>query len=156
VGYVGDFSLEARRAHDGPPYQVRAAGKLVQVRILRMASGADAERLNADTLRAMGPLSGPTRIVCTDCRTAAPLAPDAVDAWSRGMREVNARIERGAILIDPANAMFNLQAERAVRCAGKPERHLFTDLDRVIRWLDEALGEPERAELRRFLSSIAS
>jgi hypothetical protein len=67
------------------------------------------------------------------------------------MREVNHRIARSAVLVDPGNAMFVLQAERALRCAGNTERHLFQRVDDALAWLDDGLNEIERAELRAFL-----
>jgi hypothetical protein len=152
---LGDAFREARPASSGVPRYVRAVGKLVEIRIGRITSVADVESVHADILRVMGPSSESNRIVCADCRAAGPLPPDAVDAWSRGMRELNGRSERGALLIDAANAMFALQAERAVRCAGKPERHVFTDPEPLLHWLDAALNEPERSELRRFLCLAA-
>lgn len=152
---LGEVSLEARPAPGADLTSVRAIGRLIAIRVRRVASVADVDRVHADILRAMGPSSAADRIACTDCRAAPPLPPGVVDAWSRGMRELNHRIERSAMLVDTGSAMFTLQAERAVRCAGKAERRLFTDPDVLLRWLDGLLVEGERAELRRFLSRSA-
>jgi hypothetical protein len=115
---------------------------------------ADVESVHAEILRAMGPPSAPDCIVCVDGRSAAALPPGAVDAMSRSMREVNPRIERSALLVDTSNSMFSLQAERAVQCAGKSERHVFSDVDELLAWLGNGLTEAERSELRTFLSRV--
>lgn len=150
---LGDVFVEARPSPGGVPRYVRALGKLVMIRIGRVASVADVESVHADILRVLDMASsGPDHVFCSDCRAGVPLPPGAVDAWSRLMRDINPRVARGGVLVDAASAMFRLQAERAIRCAGKSERVLFTDPDLLIRWLDDALDEPERTELRGFLA----
>jgi hypothetical protein len=131
---------------------VRAVGRLVEIRIARITSVADTAAVQADILRAMGPSTAADRWVCADCRATPAFSPDVIDAWTRCMREVNHRIARGAVLVDSDNTMFSLQAERALRCAGNSERHLFQRVDDVLAWLDEGLNEIERAELRAFLT----
>jgi hypothetical protein len=148
----GEVFLEAPVAPAAGPAWVRAVGRLVAIRTGRIATVADVEGVQANILRAMGPASATDRVICTDCRATAPLSPGVVDAWSRCMRELNQRVERSAMLVDAGSAMFNLQAERAVRCAGKAERRIFTDPELVLRWLDASLGDAERSELRRFLA----
>jgi hypothetical protein len=131
---------------------VRTIGRLIEVRVSRLTSVADVESVHAEILRAIGPPSASDRVLCVDCRSAAALPPGAVDSMSRGMREVNPRIERSAVLVAASNTMFSLQAERAVRCAGNSERHVFSDVDELLEWLDDGLTEVERSELRIFLS----
>jgi hypothetical protein len=150
---VGEVVLAGRPAPGAVARYVRAVGRLVAIRIGRVASVADVASVHADILGVLDlSSSGPDYVFCSDCRAGVPLPPDAVDAWSRLMRDINHRVARGGMLVDAASAMFRLQAERAVRCAAKSERVLFTDPDLLIRWLDDALDERERAELRRFLS----
>jgi len=151
VAHGGEVSLPARPAPSG---HVRKVGRLVEVRVSRLTSVADVESVHAEILRAIGPPSAPDCILCVDCRSAAALPPGAVDTMSRGMREVNPRIERSAVVVDASNAMFSLQAERAVQCAGKSERQVFSDVDEALEWLDRGLTEVERSELRKFLSRV--
>ena len=147
----GEVSLPARPAPSG---HVRMVGRLVEVHVRRLTSVADVESVHAEILHAIGPPSAPDCILCVDCRAAAALPPGAVDAMSRSMREVNPRIERSAVLVDSSNSMFSLQAERAVQCAGKSERQVFSDVDEALEWLDRGLTEVERSELRKFLSRV--
>jgi hypothetical protein len=146
------LELEPRPAQSGPARHVRSVGRLVEIRIARLVNVADVATVQADIVRAMGPSTMADRWVCADLRGTPAVSPDVIDAWTRCMREVNHRIARGAVLVDPANAMFSLQAERALRCAGNSERHLFQRVEDVLAWLDEGLTEIERAELRAFLA----
>lgn len=72
--------------------------------------------------------------------------------WSRAMRRNNGSIGRSALLLDPANAMYNLQVERVVQCAGSPARRLFADIEELRDWVSDALAEPEREALRGLFS----
>ena len=65
------------------------AGRLVEVRVVRLVDIADVERLNAEVhaaIRRAGP--GPA-FVYGDHRAGSPVARDVADAWSRGMRDAN-------------------------------------------------------------------
>lgn len=117
----------------------------------RLTSVADVESVHAEIVRAIGRSPAPDCVLCVDCRSAAALPPGAVDSMSRGMREINPRIERSAVLVEASNSMFSLQAERAVRCAGNSERHVFSSVDELLEWLDDGLTEAERSEVRTFL-----
>jgi hypothetical protein len=132
---------------------VRALGRLVEIRVGRITHVADVERMHADVVGAMEGAAATGCVICCDCRGASPLTPDAADAWSRAMREVSPFVERGSVLVDAANTMFNLQVERVVRCAGIPSGQLFFDGDATFEWLQGVLTEPERSELRSFLAN---
>ena len=54
---------------------------------------------------------------------------------------------RGGLLLDPSNAMYNLQIERVVRCAGNPGRRLFVDIDLLRDWIGGPVSESERKAL---------
>jgi hypothetical protein len=150
----GEFVREARAVPSSAHRYVQTVGKLVTIRIGRIATVADVASVQTDIVRAIHRAVGPSCVICSDCRAAAPFPPDVVDAWSRSMRENNHRFERAAMLVDANSAMFSLQAARAVRCAGKSERHIFTDPDAVLGFLDAALTDIERFELRRFLAPV--
>lgn len=87
-------------------------------------------------------------MICADHRFASPLSGELADFWSRKMRGNNRGIARAALLLDPANTMYNLQVERIVHCAGSPARRLFTDVEELRDWLSDALPRAERELLR--------
>jgi hypothetical protein len=127
-------------------------GRLVEVRIGRLAGLADIESLNAAVSAAFRS-AGPGAVVCADHRAAYPLlSRDMADAWSRGMRGANRTVGRSAILLHPANETYNLQIERIVHCAGHERRRVFADPRELLDWLDGDLTEAERVALRVFLS----
>ena len=127
------------------------AGRIVEVRVGRLAHIADVESLNAAVFAAVYQV-GPGAVICSDHRGAAPLTGEVANAWSRGMRRANASIARGALLLDPSNTMYNLQIERVVHCAGNEDRRLFRDADKLCDWLEGTLTEPEREAVKRWAS----
>ncbi len=126
------------------------AGRLVEVRVLRLIDIEDVERLNAEAHAAIG-RAGPGAVVYGDHRGASPLARDVADVWARGMREANRSIARSAILLDPANTTFNLQLERIVRCAGSSSRRIYSAPAELQAMMDAVLVGHERDALRRSL-----
>lgn len=124
-------------------------GRVVEVRLRRLADPTDLESLNAGVFAALQ-RAGPRAVICADYRRAKPLSPQVASAWSRAMRSANPAIARSALLLDPANTIFNLQAERVVRCAGSPARRLFSEIDDLCRWVADDLTHPERDALREF------
>lgn len=130
-------------------------GRIVEVRVRRLAEMAEVESLNAGVLAAVH-IAGPGAVICADYRRVSPLQHGIADAWSRAMRKANRSIARSAILVDPTNTMFNLQLERIVRCAGNPRRRFFADLEELHLWLDGDLMEPERQALQAFLATDES
>jgi hypothetical protein len=150
VGQAGEIRVSARERQAACFARVRV-GRVVEVRVRRLADLADVESLNACIVAAIR-LAGPGAVICADHRLASPLPSDVADASSHAMRKANSGIARSGLLLDPANTMFNLQVERIVRCAGSPARRLFTDSRELCDWVDDALTEPERVELRTFLS----
>jgi hypothetical protein len=143
----------AVRAKSGCFARVRR-GRLVAVRIGRLASIEDVESLDSAVASA-AKLAGPEVIICGDHRFASPLPSDIADLWSGAMRRNNRTVVRSAILLDPANATFNLQMERIVRCAGKQDRRVFIERAAVYEWLDDHLNDEERAALRVFLDGLS-
>jgi hypothetical protein len=127
------------------------AGRLVEVRVVRLVDIADVQRLNAEVhaaIRRAGP--GPAFLYC-DHRAGSPVARDVADAWSRGMRDANRSIAGSAILLDPANVTFNLQVERIVRCAGNASRLIFSAPAELQAMMETLLASQENDALRRSL-----
>jgi hypothetical protein len=126
------------------------AGRLVEVRVGRLARLTDVVSLNAAVFAAVG-RGGPGAVICADYRKAAPFTGEVANVWSQAMRRTNESITRSALLLDPSNTMFNLQLERVVRCAGNEDRRTFSDAEELCEWLDGTLTEREREALRTLL-----
>jgi hypothetical protein len=126
-------------------------GRIVEVRVGRLADLADIDSLNASVFGAMQSV-GPGAVICADYRWASPLSRQVAHAWSRAMRIANRSIARSALLLDPSNVLFNLQVERIVHCAGNPTRRLFANIEELRDWVNSDLTEPEREALLAFLS----
>lgn len=127
-------------------------GRLVNVRVGRLASVADVESLCAAVFAAVL-RAGPDAVIFSDVRKTTPLTSEVATAWSRAMRKANEAVARSALLLDPLNTMFNLQVERVVHCAGHEQRRLFNDAEDLRNWLDAGLTSTERAGLRVFLDA---
>lgn len=121
------------------------------LRLRGVASVSDIEYLHSSVGAAIKTATGPV-FICGDYRRVAPLSRSVSNVWSRAMRRHNPRIARSALLVDPANEMFNLQFERIVHCAGHPTRRLFSDPGELCAWLDDELSSTEREDVRSFLS----
>lgn len=128
------------------------AGRVVEVRVRRLADRSEVEALNAEVYASIR-RAGPGAVICADHRSVGPLSRQVADAWARGMRGANGGIVRGGLLLDPANTMYNLQVERVVRCAGNSARRLFMDIGALRDWVGEALTEPERKALGGLFST---
>jgi hypothetical protein len=126
------------------------AGRIVEVRVGRLARLADVQSLNASFFAAVA-RGGPGAVICADFRNATPFSGEIANVWSQAMRRANDCIARSALLLDPSNTMFNLQLERVVRCAGNDDRRLFTHADELCNWLNTALTHAEREALRALL-----
>ena len=129
-------------------------GRLVDVRVGRLASLPDVESLNAAVSGAVGGV-GPGAVICADYRKTKPFTADVAGAWSQAMRRTNESIVRSAVLLDPSNTMFNLQVERVVHCAANEHRRLFKDANELRCWLEGILTQAEREALRAFLSAAS-
>jgi hypothetical protein len=138
-----------RRAH----FFVRiAGGRIVEVHVRRLSNVQDVAMLEAQVKAAVA-IVGPHGVFCGDHRYTAPLSSEVADAWSRAMSGNRRSAMRGGILLDPANALYNLQVERVVRCAPNPARFLFTDVEGLRAWVGATLTEPERHSLHNVLAA---
>jgi hypothetical protein len=126
----------------------------VEVHVRRLADLCDIEALRSQVKEAVH-LAGPGAVICADHRYASLLSWEAADGWSRAMRWSNSGVARSGLLLDPANATYNLQVERVVRCAGNPVVRLFEDLDDLRDWVSVVLTEAEREVLREVFSDSA-
>jgi hypothetical protein len=149
LDHSGETAIGSRPATAEFSARVRV-GRLIEMRVGRLAHLADIDALKASAAAAMR-LAGPPFVICADHRFASPVSTDLADPWSRAMRSVNRNLGRSAILLHPANTTFNLQIQRVVQCAGSDARRVFTDRKELLDWLDVRLTEAERAALRTFL-----
>ena len=110
-------------AGSGRSFVRRRAGRLVEVHVRRFVDVGDVARLQEEIAAAIS-LAGPRSVVCEDHRQAFPLSPEVADVWCRAMRRNNRAVALSALLLHPANAMYNLQIERVVRVGGEEHRSL--------------------------------
>lgn len=126
------------------------AGRIVHVQIRNLPRIDDINALHAE-LTAEIQRAGTGVVICSDCRFAPPLSREVAHIWARSMRQINGRVLRSAIMLDPANTMFNLQLERVVRCSIHPDRRLFEDPAQFRDWVGGELSEAEQKALREVL-----
>src|SRR5579862_3217090 len=125
-------------------FQAVRAGRVIQIRVRRLADVTDVERLG-DAVGAALRDAGPGASICADYRSTLPLSPAVAKTWAKVMRGTNGVLARSAVLIDPRNTLFNLQMERIVRCSANPARRIFQDVDRLGDWMAGVLEESEQA-----------
>lgn len=133
--------------------QVRV-GHLIAVRAPPgLTSLVDVRAFTTDVLTAVRETDGPA-LLCADYRRASPVVPEAASPWADTMRNANAHLIRSAVLVEPSNAIFNLQIERVVRCAGgDARRRIFADLAELCDWMRDASTEAERRAIKAFLAA---
>ena len=136
-----------RYIHGGVDSSVRLrAARIVDLRVRRLVEPAHIEFLHSEVQAAIRS-AGVSVLVCADFRFASPVSREVAGRWARAMRQSNSGVVRSGLLLDPANAVFNLQIERVVRCAGNPQRRFFADPDELRRWVGTELPGSERAAL---------
>ena len=155
VGDVDVAQRETGAAHAGGRASSFARvreGRIVEIRVRSLVDLDDLATFCANTGSTIRG-AGPSAIVCADHRWATPLSHEVADEWSRRIRQGNpANAKPSAILLDPANALYNLQVERVMQCAGKQVR-LFPALDELMEWLGEILTDAEKATVRELFAS---
>jgi hypothetical protein len=130
-------------------------GRIVEIRVRSLVDLDDLAVFCANTGSTIRD-AGPRAIVCADHRWATPLSHEVADEWSRRIRQGNpAHTKTSAILLDPANALYNLQVERVMQCSGKQVR-LFPAVDELTEWLGAMLTDAEKATVRELFASTGS
>jgi hypothetical protein len=148
---MGQSSLTEGEAAPTASFARLRTARIVEVHVRRLATPEDLELLDVQVSAAVR-RAGPGAVICADHRYASPFSEKVADLFSRSMRGNNRSIGRSALLLSPANAMYNLQVERVVSCAGSNARRLFADLDELRRWIGDSLPLPERDALRQLFS----
>ena len=118
----------------------------MEVHVRRLADLDDVAALKVQVAAAIR-RAGPGAVICADHRFGSPLSSEVADAWSCVMRRNDGHVVRRGLLLEPSNAMYNLQLERVVRCAGNSSRRFFTGIDKLRDWVGEALSGSERGAL---------
>ena len=94
-------------------------------------------------------------VICADYRLLHPMAPDIANAWLGGLREMNPKLERSALLLPAGAPAVRLQIERVLREAKHPGRRACSDAAEVKAWLSSCLDSAEQARLTQFLAWTA-
>jgi hypothetical protein len=128
------------------------AGRLVEIKVASPVNMTEAAEFQAKLVQTVQLTPG--RIVlCADIREATVFAPEVAARVTGMLRAENAKLERGAILLPPENAVFGIQIERLIREAGADYRQTFRETKPAIVWLSQSLHVREIARLRVFLSN---
>jgi hypothetical protein len=120
--------------------------RIVEVHVRRLADLEEVAALKVQVGAAIR-RAGSGAVICADHRFGSPLSSEVADAWSCVMRKNDGHVVRRGLLLDPSNAMYNLQLERVVRCAGNDSRRFFTGIDELRDWVGEVLSASERGAL---------
>jgi hypothetical protein len=152
---VAQAAIGAGASGRGSSFARVRAGRIVEIRVRSLVDLDDLASFCMNTGSTIRE-AGPRAVVCADHRSATPLSGDVADEWSRRIRQGNAaHTKTSAVLLDPANALYNLQVERIMQCAGKQVR-LFPTLDELTAWLGATLTDAEKATVRELFASPGS
>ncbi len=141
---------------DSRAYRIEnRTGRLLEARVfgLRERSDVDAyaREIGVQMLRTPKEVRP---VLCADHRPVAIYPQAAADRLTELFLEMNARLERVAIVVAPSNATLNLQLARIVREAGFTARRVFLDVREAEAHLAVALGPAELARMRAFLGEF--
>ncbi len=132
-------------------------GRLIEARVQALKTLADANEYAAKLAGAVA-AAGPDRrmILCADHRPVGIYSQAVADALASLFRNMNARLERVAIVVARSNATLAMQLERIVREAAYSSRRVFYATDEVESFLSEVLDERERHRLALFMAADSS
>jgi hypothetical protein len=130
----------------------RLVGRLIGMRVGEITSFDDLDTLTRRLL-SLAELQTTQVVACCDYRGLRVLDDKSAGSALRGMKMVNPKLQRSAVLLPCASATLRLQMERIFRDAGNHARRICTDAAEVKAWLGSCLDAGERAALDRFLAS---
>jgi hypothetical protein len=133
-------------------WEIGRHGRVVMGRIVSFDDDADAERYCEEWRRRAAEVDG-RFVVCADYRRAPVFSPAAAESIKRLMAQLGERVERSAILIDPAHATHAMQVSRLAREAGHEARRRFAEVETLLGWLDDVCTIDERHAVRSFLGA---
>lgn len=91
-------------------------------------------------------------VLVADHRPVRVYPPEVTDHLVSLFEQMNARLERIAILVSETNATMYLQLERLVREAGFEKRRVFQDTEGALAHLAGGLDAAELARAKEFLA----
>jgi hypothetical protein len=130
----------------------RLVGRLIGMRVGEIGSFDD---LDALTRRLLSLVEAQTTdmVACCNYRGLRVLDHRSAASAVSGMKMVNSKLQRSAVLLPRASATLRLQIERLFRDASNPARRICNDAAEAKAWLGSCLDAGERAALDRFLAS---
>jgi hypothetical protein len=138
----------------GARYRVEnVKGRLVEARVERLATAAEADAYATDVAEAAKRCGSPQpAVLCADHRSANIYPPEVADRLLLAFRPNNTRFERIAILVAAENATLLMQLQRLTREAGSDRRRVFLMPEGALKHLAKSLDEEELERARLFLS----
>jgi len=94
---------------------------------------------------------GVRAILCADHRPVTIYAQEVADRLLEMFKQLNAHLERVAILAAPSNATFAMQLDRIVRAAGYTARKVVYAPEEAVQHLAAVLTPQELKRARAFL-----
>jgi hypothetical protein len=125
-------------------------GRLVQTRVTALTDLRDMCNMQAALHSVLSGVVGQA-VICTDWTQLRVLSPGIAESVCQMLTTTNNKVLRGAILLDPEQATFNLQVDRVIREAGSLSRRTFRDTVKMVNWLAEVTTPEEVACAREFL-----
>jgi hypothetical protein len=151
--YPSSVSVKTPRPKGACGYVVeRLVGRLIGMRVGEISSFDDLDTLTRRLL-SLVELQTTHMVACCDYRGLRVLDDKSAASAVRGMKKVNPKLERSAVLLPSASSTLRLQMERLFRDAGNPARRICNDAAEAKAWLGSYLDAGERAALDRFLAS---
>jgi hypothetical protein len=124
---------------------------LIAIRTHDVRSRADVVSMNAAVAAIIASAAGSITI-CADHRLLRVLSEDAASALLDGLRQVNTKIVRSALLLPRHDPGLRLQIERLLREAQSTSRRICLDAADVRAWLHPCLDAASQVAVQAFLS----
>lgn len=130
-------------------------GRLIEARVFGLRTRDDADAYSRELgIQAMRVPARIRPILCADHRPVAIYPQPAADRLIELFLQMNARLERVAILVAPTNATLAMQLNRIVREASFSGRKVFHRAEDAQAHLAPVLEPDELARVRDFLSEF--
>lgn len=139
------------------PFGLSSTGKLILARVFELKTLSHADEYSRSLGSEVARIPAALRpVLCADHRPVAIYSQPVADRLSDLFTQMNARLQRVAILVAPSNATLTLQLNRIVREAGYENRRVFFESAGALTFLAAALDANELREADRFLNELAA
>jgi hypothetical protein len=127
----------------------RNVGRLVEARVLALATRADVERY----AQSFKPFAKDTAglVLCADHRAVRIYAPEVADDLISLFTKLNTVWRRAVLIAAPSNATLTIQLQRVVRSSNSSARRLVVDTAAAETFVADMLDAAEKARLVEFL-----